>query len=107
MGPVTLALVATLSMAVAPNAKLTACRLFAPTAACGSGAQLFRLPPDPKSPDAPQFVIVQIEPAPIDCKMVKPVNPDFRSNMPVAMPNPKLAFPMKVVPVPSCDPKRR
>jgi hypothetical protein len=108
MGPGTLALVATLSMVVAPNPKLTACRLFAPGAACPSSRLVFRLPVDLKAPDAQQFVIVLHDvPEPTDCKMVKRVDPAFKSAMPVVTPDPKLALPMKIVPVPSCDPKRR
>src|SRR5215470_19290081 len=99
MGPGTLALVATLSMVVAPNAKLTACRLFAPGAVCGPTTRIFRLP-SAKAPDAPQFVIVELAPEPTDCKMVKRVDPNFKSKMPVVTPDPKLALPMKIVPVP-------
>jgi len=108
MGPGTLALVAALSMAVAPNPKLTACRLFAPGAACPSSRLAFRLPVDLKAQGPQQFVIVlHEEPEPTDCKMVKRVDPAFKSKMPVATPDPKLALPMKVVAVPSCDPQRR
>jgi len=53
-----------------------------------------------------QFVIVQIEPSiPADCKMVKPVDPQFRSAMPVVTPDPRLKLPMSIVPVPDCRKK--
>ena len=39
--------------------------------------------------------------------MVRRVDPSFKSAMPVVTPDPKLALLMKVVAVPSCDPKRR
>lgn len=108
MGPGTLALVATLSMAVAPNAKLTACRLFATGAACPSSRMVLRFPVDVKTQAPQQFVVVlHDEPKPTDCKMVKRIDPAFKSAMPVATPVPNLALPMKIAPVPSCDPQRR
>src|SRR6187401_1670597 len=108
MGPGTLALVATLSMAVAPNPKLTACRLFAPGAACAASRVVFRFPVDVKTQASQQLVVVlHDEPRPTDCKMVKRSDPAFKSAMPVATPDPNLALPMKIVPVPSCDPQRR
>jgi hypothetical protein len=39
---------------------------------------------------------------PTDCKMVRPIDPTFASNMPVQTPDPTLRFPIKTVPVPSC-----
>jgi hypothetical protein len=107
MGPGVLALVAIVSMAAAPKAPLTACRLFAPTASCGPGARLVLLPFDPKTQTAAQFMIVESTPEPTDCGMVKHVDPSFKSKMPVSTPDPKLALPIKIVPVPSCDPERR
>ena len=78
MGPATLALVATLSMAAQRNAITK-----------------------------PLVVVLNVLPEPTDCGMVKRVDPNFKSKMPVATPDPKLALPMKVVPVPSCDSQRR
>ena len=37
-----------------------------------------------------------------DCKMVRPVDPNFRSAMPVAKPPEHTKFSMKVIPVPPC-----
>lgn len=108
MGPGVLALVAIVSMAAAPKATLTACRLFAPHARCDARTQVVFLPADPKTANAPpQFLIVEASPEPTDCAMVKRVDPSFKSKMPVSTPDPKLALPMKIVPVPSCDPERR
>jgi hypothetical protein len=52
-------------------------------------------------------VVVVARPAPaprqaIDCAMVKPVDPAFRSNMPIVTPDPKVNHTMRVIPVPSC-----
>jgi hypothetical protein len=55
----------------------------------------------------PVVFVLEIIPEPMDCGMVKPVDPNFKSKMPVVTPDPKLALPMKIVPVPSCDPQRR
>src|SRR4051812_3128039 len=43
-------------------------------------------------------------PQPTDCKMVKPVDPQFKSKMPVITPDEKVKFRTPVVPVPSCKP---
>ena len=56
---------------------------------------------------AGRVVDVQLVVEALDCKMVKPVDPSFKSKMPVATPDPNLALPTKIVPVPSCDPQRR
>ena len=39
---------------------------------------------------------------PTDCRMIKPVDPKFASNMPVQTPDPKVKLPIRTVPVPSC-----
>ena len=80
MGPGTLALVATLSMAAQKGAI---------------------------TPSADRFSSWTSLPEPTDCGMVRRVDPNFKSAMPVVTPDPKLALPMKVVVVPSCDPQRR
>jgi hypothetical protein len=50
---------------------------------------------------------VQIEPSiPADCKMVKPVDPQFKSAMPVVTPDPHLKLPMSIVAVPDCRKKQ-
>jgi hypothetical protein len=79
MGPGTLALVATLSLVAQKGA-------IAPR---------------------PTIFVLDVVPEPIDCGMVRRVDPNFKSAMPVVTPDPKLALPMKVVAVPSCDPQRR
>ena len=79
MGPGTLALVATLSLAAQ------------------KGAITLR----------PVIFVLHLVPEPTDCGMVKRVDPNFKSAMPVVTPDPKLALPTKVVAVPSCDPQRR
>jgi hypothetical protein len=79
MGPGTLALVATLSLAAQ------------------KGAITLR----------PVIFVLHLVPEPTDCGMVRRVDPNFKSAMPVVTPDPKLALPMKVVAVPSCDPQRR
>jgi hypothetical protein len=40
---------------------------------------------------------------PTDCKMIKPVDPQFVSKMPVQTPDPDLKLPIKTVAVPSCE----
>jgi hypothetical protein len=42
---------------------------------------------------------------PNDCQMVKSVDPNFRSNMPVATPDPNLGAAMRTVVVPPCPKK--
>ena len=79
MGTGTLALVATLSLVVQKGA-------ITPT---------------------PMIFVLDVLPEPTDCGMVRRVDPNFKSEMPVVTPDPKLALPMKVVVVPSCDPQRR
>ena len=79
MGPGTLALVATLSL-VAQKAAIA---------------------------PRPMIFVLDVVPEPTDCGMVRRVDPNFKSAMPVVTPDPKLALPMKVMVVPSCDPKRR
>jgi hypothetical protein len=43
---------------------------------------------------------------PTDCRMVKPVDPQFKSAMPVITPDKDVKLPMKIVTVPSCAPKK-
>jgi hypothetical protein len=43
---------------------------------------------------------------PIDCRMVKPVDPQFKSAMPVITPDKGVKLPMSVVTVPSCKPQK-
>ena len=73
MGPGTLALVATLSMMAQKNA----------------------ITP------GPVIFVLDVVPEPTDCRMVRRVDPTFKSAMPVLTPDRKLALPMKVVVVPS------
>jgi hypothetical protein len=79
MGPATLALVAILSMVAQKNAITL----------------------------GPVIFVLHVVPVPTDCGMVRRVDPNFKSAMPVVTPDPKLALPIKVVAVPSCDPQRR
>jgi len=39
---------------------------------------------------------------PTDCNMIKPVDPQFRSKMPVQTPDPDVKLPIQTVPIPSC-----
>jgi hypothetical protein len=39
---------------------------------------------------------------PIDCAMVKPIDPDFHSNMPIVKPDPNVHYAMPVVKPASC-----
>jgi hypothetical protein len=39
---------------------------------------------------------------PTDCKMIKPVDPQFASKMPVQTPDPNVKLPIQTVPIPSC-----
>jgi hypothetical protein len=39
---------------------------------------------------------------PTDCKMIKPVDPQFASKMPVQTPDPAVKLPIQTVSVPSC-----
>jgi hypothetical protein len=40
---------------------------------------------------------------PIDCKMVRPVNPAFHSAMPVKQPDGRVQLPSRILVVPSCN----
>jgi len=40
---------------------------------------------------------------PTDCKMIKPVDPQFTSKMPVQTPDPDVKLPIQIVLVPSCE----
>ena len=39
---------------------------------------------------------------PTDCKMIKPIDPQFTSKMPVQTPDPELKLPIQTVFIPSC-----
>jgi hypothetical protein len=39
---------------------------------------------------------------PTDCKMIKPIDPQFTSKMPVQTPDPDVKLPIQTVPIPSC-----
>jgi hypothetical protein len=39
---------------------------------------------------------------PTDCRMIKPVDPQFTSKMPVQTPDPNMKLPIQTVPIPSC-----
>jgi hypothetical protein len=41
-------------------------------------------------------------PQAMDCKMVRSIDPNFASKMPVVTPDPKLTFRTPIFPVPSC-----
>jgi len=43
-----------------------------------------------------------IEPAPIDCGMIKRPDPQFKSAMPIVTPDPKIGLPMKIIRPPAC-----
>ena len=43
-----------------------------------------------------------VQSVPTDCKMIKPVDPQFTSKMPVQTPDPDVRLPIQIVPVPSC-----
>jgi hypothetical protein len=40
---------------------------------------------------------------PTDCKMIKPIDPQFTSKMPVQTPNPDVKLPIQIVLIPSCE----
>ena len=46
--------------------------------------------------------IVGDAPQAMDCKMVRSIDPNFASKMPVVTPDPNLTFRTPIVPVPSC-----
>jgi hypothetical protein len=96
-----IALVTTLSALALPGTAPAECNLFGGKPSCSSAKSMFRVEFGAKAPV--QFVIVQIEPSiATDCKMVKPVDPQFRSAMPVVTPDPRLKLPMRIVHVPDC-----
>ncbi len=46
---------------------------------------------------------LEAQPVPSDCKMIKPIDPQFTSKMPVQTPDPHVKLPIQIVPVPSCE----
>jgi hypothetical protein len=56
------------------------------------------------SPEAKGLILVVPENSgpPADCKMVRSVDSQYRSPMPVARPDGTTRFPIRIVPVPSC-----
>ena len=97
-----IALVTALSALALPGIAAAECNLFGGKPACSSAKPMFRVEFGAKAAD-PQFVIVQIEPSiATDCKMVKRVDPQFKSAMPVVTPDPSLKLPMRIVHVPDC-----
>jgi hypothetical protein len=99
-----IALVTILSALALPGTAAAECNLFGGKPSCSSATSMFRVEFGAKVPQ--QFVIVQIEPAiPADCKMLKPVDPQFRSAMPIVTPDAGLKLPMRIVPVPDCRKK--
>jgi hypothetical protein len=105
-----IALVTTLAALALPGIAAAECNLFGGTPSCSSAQGAFRVEFGAKSAKTappPLMVIVQLEPSiSPDCKMVKPVDPQFRSAMPVVTPDPGLTLPMRIVPVPDCGKKQ-
>jgi hypothetical protein len=56
----------------------------------------------PLSPPANPVPAVDAGVNPIDCGMIKPVDPRFKSAMPVLHPDPKVQLPTRIVQAPSC-----
>ena len=44
-------------------------------------------------------------PGPIDCRMVKPIDPQFKSAMRIAAADPKVQLPMRIVQTSTCSPR--
>ena len=102
MRALAIALVTALSALALPGIAAAECNLFGGKPACSSAKPMFRVEFGAKPAD-PQFIVVQIEPSiAADCKMVKPVDPKFKSAMPVVTPDPSLKLPMRIVHVPDC-----
>jgi hypothetical protein len=59
--------------------------------------------------EAPPMVVVTRPALPAteatDCAMVKPVNPQFHSMMPVVSPDSKVEYALRIIPVPACRPQ--
>jgi hypothetical protein len=67
---------------------------FAKLAAANEQAQ--KMPAEAQRALAARFV-------PTDCRMIRPVDPQFTSKMPVQTPDPGVKLPIQTVPIPSCE----
>jgi hypothetical protein len=88
-------------MAVSPDARAADCSLFAPADGCSAAKPKFEIPLAPRALIAvspPQVA----SPAGTDCKMLKAVDPQFNSAMPVVRPDSAKQLPMPIIQVPSC-----
>lgn len=110
-------MVATLSLVAAPRTASAQCGPFAKGVTClGSTRPALRgdfglqtpapKPTHPSSKErrtvATPSVQTHESETPIDCKMVKPVDPQFRSSMPVIAPDRNARLPMRLVQPPAC-----
>jgi hypothetical protein len=60
--------------------------------------------PEPQSPNPVVTPGKELNPphAAIDCAMVKPIDPNFHSAMPIVKPHPNVQYTLRVIPVPTC-----
>jgi hypothetical protein len=93
----------------AERASAQTCLSFSKDVPCVRGGQINRLDfgaPRPANDHRPAKPLVipfaEHQPDAIDCAMVKPVDPSFRSTMPVVRPDPRTNYPTPIVKVPSC-----
>ena len=98
-----IAVVGLLSVIAVPRiARAAECSLFAPAGACAQAKPKFEIRVAPQAPiDVPPAPQVAA-PARTDCKMVKLVDPQFISTMPVLQPDSAKQLPMRTIQVPSC-----
>jgi hypothetical protein len=88
-------------IAILPDARAAECSLFAAADACSAAKPKveIRLAPRALIAVSPPQVA---SPAGTDCKMLKPVDPQFNSAMPVVRPDSAKQLPMPIIQVPSC-----
>ena len=106
--------VAVLFLIAVPRTAGAQCSTFSAGGACsGSGKPTFHLDfraqkAAPNKPAQPLNHSVNPVPPnvmgsnPIDCGMIKRVDPQFRSVMPIVKPDPKVQLPMKTIQPPAC-----
>ena len=110
-----LACAASLALVIGSTAVSAQCRALSPGVAC-AGLVSSRIHADFRAPKpAPRKPITSVNPlpveikgsSPVDCPMVKPIDPQFRSSMPIVRPDPNGKLTMRVISVPGCASQAR
>jgi hypothetical protein len=110
-------IVALLSLVAAPRTASAQCGPFSKGPACPTSTRpvlrgdfgLQKLAPKPAQPsskrnwtDTQAIVQAHQDQTPIDCQIIKPVDPQFRSAMPVVSPDRNVRLPMRIIQPPAC-----